>query len=43
MNEMDSLLARADKYLQSARLLLDAGDYQFIENVRQYLTGNEFV
>ena len=28
MNEMGSLLERAGKYLQSAKLLLDAGDYE---------------
>ncbi|NKQ37724.1 MAG: HEPN domain-containing protein [Chloroflexi bacterium] len=28
MNAMVSLLERADKYLQSAQLLLDAGDYE---------------
>ncbi len=28
MNEMVSLLERADIYLQSAKLLLDAGDYE---------------
>ena len=50
MNEMSSLLERADKYLQSARLLLKEeaegllkSGNQFVENVRQYLTRNGFV